>query len=167
MTHVFDINAQVDRFFDDASVPAGQPVCVLLMGGTGSGKTTIRQERYATGYALLDAATIFISLTGPTYFDFPHADFEMPLNAIGSAVAERAIRERRNLVVEFIGADVDPMKRVIEALTACGYKVDLQFIDCDVTEAWNRNLNRGPDNISAYYTEPYHVRWLLAATAAG
>jgi hypothetical protein len=39
-------------------------------------------------------------------------------------------------------------------------------VTLDVEVAMERNLNRSPDNISAYYTEPFHLRWILANALA-
>jgi hypothetical protein len=44
--------------------------------------------------------------------------------------------------------------------------VQVEYVHCDIDEAWRRNLARGDDNISAWYTQPYHFRWLLAACGA-
>lgn len=160
-----DIDTEAGRFFDDSSLPAdGQPVVVFLLGGVGSGKSTIRQQQFASGYVLLDAATIFLNLTLPARIAFPDKELDEPLNAIGLAVAARAVREGRRIVVECIGLEVGPISAAIDSLKSKGYKVEAQFVDCDVEEAWKRNLNRGEDNISAYYLEPYHLSWLMEAT---
>ncbi len=33
-------------------------------------------------------------------------------------------------------------------------------VTCSEEEAQKRNLQRGENNISAYYAEPFHYRWL-------
>ena len=159
----FDIQAEVDRYFDDSSCTDEEsPRIVVLMGGTGSGKTTIRKERFSRGYVLVDAAEIFLSLSRGEFFPFPDA-FEQPMDVIGGLVARRAISERRNIVTELIGAEIEAIKELIEAMRGIDYVVSAQFIDCDIEEAWRRNLARGDDNISCYYAEPYQLRWLLEA----
>lgn len=163
----FDIRAEMDRYFNDASLSNGaQPRIVILMGGPAAGKTTVRKQRYATGYVLVDAAEVFLSLSRGEYFDFP-GPFDHMLNLIGPQVARRAISERRHILTELIGADFEPTKVLIDAMIAIGYRIDLQMITCDVEEAQQRNLGRGDDSISAYYAEPYQRTWLHeAATAA-
>lgn len=43
--------------------------------------------------------------------------------------------------------------------------VEVVALTCDLDESIDRNLSRGDDNISAYYTEGYHALWILGATA--
>jgi hypothetical protein len=159
----FDIGAEINRYFDDSSLPDGaESRIVIFMGGVASGKTTLRKQRYSTGFVLVDAADIFLNLSRGGFFPFPEA-FEEPMQIIGSILAQRAVAERRNIVTELIGAELDPAKDLIEAMLAIDYKVDLQAITCDVEEAQRRNLNRGDDCISAYYAEPYQRAWLMDA----
>ena len=84
---------------------------------------------------------------------------------IGTAVARRAIQERRNIVTEIIGHEFEPTKELIDAMLAIGYKVDLDAVVKDVVEAWEWNLKRSEDNISAFSTEHYHRKWLIGAAA--
>ena len=158
-----DLNAEVDRYFTPDSVPAdGQPRLLLIMGGPAAGKTTLRRRNYSTGYVLVDAAEIFISLSRGGYYDFPDA-FEEPMDLIGRLVASRAIRERRNIVTEIIGSDVEATTELIDAMHSIGYEIEGAAVTCDVEEAMKRNLSRGDDNISCYFAEPFHRGWLIDA----
>ena len=108
----FDIGAEIDRYFDDSSVPHGEESrLIILMGGPAVGKTTIRKQRYSKGYVLVDAAEIFLSLSCGEFFPFPDA-FEQPMDIIGSLVARRAISERRHIITELIGADYELTKEL-------------------------------------------------------
>ncbi len=40
--------------------------------------------------------------------------------------------------------------------------VEVSFMDCDLEEGKRRDANRG-DNISAYYAEPFQIRWIIEA----
>ena len=161
-----DISAEIDHYFDDSSVPRdGEPRIAILMGGPAVGKTTIRKQCFATGYVLVDAAEIFLSLSHGKFFPFPDA-FEQPMDIIGGLIARRAISERRHIVTELIGSDYEPTKNLIEAMRAVGYMVDVQGITCGIEEAQHRNISRSDDNISCYYAEPYQRRWLLEAAYA-
>lgn len=163
-----DLNAEIDRYFTPDSVSVdGQPSLVLVMGGPASGKTTLRRQQYASGYVLVDAAEIFISLSRGGYYDFPDAFLE-PMDLIGRLVASRAISERRNIVTEIIGSDFDETTELIEAMRSVGYKIEAVGVTCEVEEAMRRNLSRGEDNISSYYAEPFQRQWLIdAAQGAG
>ena len=160
-----DIDAEVDRLFDDSSLPAdGQPVAVIISGGVCAGKTTIRKQKYSTGYVLIDAAEIFLSLSRGEYLPFPEA-LQEPMDLIGRLVARRALSERRNIVTEIIGAEVGPVQQLIDALRSIGYSVQGAVITCDVEEALRRNESRGDDDISAYYAEPFQRAWIVEACA--
>lgn len=159
----FDVATEIDRYFDASSVPHGEePQIIILMGGPACGKTTIRKQRYSTGYVLVDAAEIFLSLSRGEFFPFPEA-FEEPMNIIGSLVARRAIAERRHIVTELIGSDYEATKALIDAFLTIGYRPDIQAITCDLAEATRRNASREDDCISSFYAEPYQRRWLLDA----
>ena len=158
-----DLNAETDRYFESGSLPAdGEPCLVLIMGGPATGKTTLRRQQYSTGFVLVDAADIFISLSRGGYYDFPEA-FEEPMDLIGRLVANRAITERRNIVTEIIGNDFDATTELIEAMRSIGYKIEAVAVTCELEEAMKRNLSRGDDNISSYFAEPYQRRWLIEA----
>lgn len=157
-----DIDAATDRFFDAKSVAAAQPAIVILVGGICSGKTTFRREQYPDGFVVLDAAEIFRLLYPDEEYVFSE-EFDDLINLVGNVVAARAIKERRNIVTEMIGADSDAMMSVIDGMKQAGYKVDAVLVDCDRELAWERHERRNDDSLSAYYTESYHQRWLLTA----
>jgi hypothetical protein len=158
-----DFNAETDRYFKPDSVPAeGHPCLVLIMGGPATGKTTVRRQNYSTGYVLIDAAEIFISLSRGGYYDFPDAFLE-PMDLIGRIVANRAISERRHIVTEIIGSDFDETTELIDAMRSIGYRIEAVGVTCDIEEAMKRNLSRGEDNISSYYAEPFQRQWLIDA----
>lgn len=164
---VFQINIgqEIDRFFDNSSIPTnGQPELVLILGPACAGKTTLRRQQYSSGYVLIDAAEIFLSLSRGNYFEFGEA-FEEPMEFIGSAIAQRAIKERRNIVTEMTGGSNDIIT-IIDAMKELNYKGQVPYVHCDLEEAKRRNRNRGNDNISAYHTGPYHERWILNAARA-
>jgi predicted ATPase len=159
-----DLNAEVDRYFDDSSVSKiSQPEIVILMGGPASGKTRLRRERFSAGYVLVDAADIFINLSRGGYYDFPDA-FQEPMDLIGRLIASRAVRERRNLVTEIIGSDFEGTRELIDALRSVGYKVTIEAVTCDIEVAMERNMARGENNISSYYAEPFQRSWLIDAS---
>jgi hypothetical protein len=52
---------------------------------------------------------------------------------------------------------------LIDTITAGGYRSELVHVTCEIKKSWGWNVSRGPDNISAYYTEPFHMRWIMTA----
>ena len=109
---------------------------------------------------LIDAADIFLSLSRGEFFPFPEA-FEEPMNCIGRLITKRGLSERRNIVTEIIGAEVEATKQLFKALRSIGYNTQFVGILCEVEEAMRRNLSRGDDNISAYYAEPFQRAWII------
>jgi len=85
------------------------------------------------------------------------------MDQIGSAIILRAIKEKRNIVTEIIGVDPEKLLILLDAIESTGYKVDVIALTGHIKETWIRNINRGANNISAYYCEPYHMQWILEA----
>jgi hypothetical protein len=161
----FDIRHEIDRYFDDSSLAREEaPRIVLIAGGPAAGKTWFRKEKFARGYVVVDAAEIFLSLSRGEFFPFPGPFWE-PLDLVGGLVARRAIRERRHIVTELIGAEYEPLEQLIEAMLAIGYAVSGTHITSPLDLAMQRNLDRANDNISAYYTESFQRRWLVEAAS--
>ena len=164
--HIFDIGEEMDRYFDDSSLPLiGQPRLVIYLGGVASGKTTLRQKWHSRGHVLVDAAEIFLNLSRGSYYDFP-GPFTGLLHIIGKSVAARAVAERRNIVTELIGSNYEETKDLFEAMTSIGYGIEAKAITCDIETAMRRNASRGEDSISAYYCEPFQRSWLQGAATA-
>jgi hypothetical protein len=157
-----DPDLEAARFFDDSSLRSERPKLVIIAGGICAGKTTVRRQQYGTGFVVLDAAEIFLSLCRGEYLPFP-GPLARPLDTIGTAIAKRAIREGRSIVTEILG-DQEPMLYSLQdGLAACGYKLEFLYIDCEMEVGLRRNENRGDDNISAYFTQEFHEKWLLRA----
>lgn len=161
-----DVTDEVGRWFDDASRSGkAKAELALVTGGVAVGKSRMRRERFGRGFVTLDAGEIFIHLSRGRYIEFP--DFlEEPMNMIGGLIAAQAVRERRNIVCELIGAEAEPLERLIETYRALGYYISVTGVTADLEQSLRWNEARSDDNISAYYTEPFHLRWLLAAAAA-
>jgi hypothetical protein len=160
----FHLDTEIDRLFNDSSIPADQrPNAVIIMGAVAAGKTTVRKQKYPSGYVLIDAADIFLSLSRGEFFPFPEA-FQETMDLIGRLVADRALSERRNIVTEIIGAEEKPARQLVEALGSVDYAVHVVLVRCDdIQEAKRRNMSRGDDDISAYYAEPFQRTWIIDA----
>lgn len=128
-----DVAAEVERYFHDSSlVRNGPPELVLITGGAAVGKSRMRRARFACGYVNLDAGDIFIRLSQGRYIDFP-SFLEEPMDMIGGLIAWQALRERRNIVCELIGAEVDPVKRLIDTYRALDYHIAVTGMTADLS----------------------------------
>lgn len=156
----------IERYFDDSSLAkGGKPKLVLIMGGTGSGKTTIRKQKYSTDYVLIDAGDIFKVICGGNDINYQFGeDFLEAMEIIGQETANRAINEKRNIVMEIIGDKLETVNMINDSMSACGYEVQLEAVICDPVEAYKRHLKGAYEFLSCYFSEPYHIKWLLAAT---
>ena len=85
------------------------------------------------------------------------------MELVGRRVAQRAIREKRHIVTELTASDLEPTQALLSAMTRAGYTPQMVGLTCDIDVAMQRNLNRGENNISAYYAEPFHRQWLTEA----
>lgn len=155
-----ELRPVADRFFDDSSRSEASPELVLLYGCVASGKTTYRQRHFASGYVALDAGEVFAALGYGSTEAFPPAD-PTRLNRVGSAIAERALRERRNLVIELVSNYPDQLDQVLAAMQRHGYTVRVVVLECAPEEAVRRNDARGTDSVSAYFGQSFHLAWLL------
>jgi hypothetical protein len=153
------------RFFDPSSLAVGEaPVLHVVMGAPCTGKTRFIRAHFRSGVVHVDAPRVFLGFCRGEVLAFP-GELEEKLERAGAAVARRAVEERRSIVVEVIGQD-ERLEEMTRALESCGYRVDIQVLDCDVETAVKRNEARGENNISAYYAEAFHYRWLMAAARA-
>ena len=165
-----DITDIIDGFFaDPSSLSSGSaPRFVLIQGCPSSGKTYLRRQQYTNGFVVLDAADIFLKFPDAPDLPFP-GPYAEPLEVIGVLVAKRAIQERRNIVTEMIGTveDSDPIliNALMHGMKNLGYPVDVAFVHADLDVCLERNNNRGKEEISSYYTERFHRKWLLDAIA--
>ena len=156
----------VAQYLAEATVATSRPPrCVVICGAVAVGKSRHRREHYSSGYALVDAASIFVSLAPDEVLAFPDA-LRSEVESAGQALAFAAISTRADIVTEVIGASESLMTQLVDALRSVGYKVELQYIHADPVQAWKGNLARGDNNISAFFAEEFNVRWLIRAAQA-
>ncbi len=138
----FDPIAEMGRYLEDSSVAITQsPRAVIIAGGVATGKTGLRRAEYSTGYVLLDASDIFLSLCQGEDLDFP-GPIEEPMNLIGYGIAQRICRERRHIVTEIIGGEIALLTQLLETIKSAGYQTNLVGVRCDTAAAVERNANR-------------------------
>jgi hypothetical protein len=166
-TRIFEFNvpAEIERLFHDASAAGNPPKAVILMGGVATGKTTLRKQQFSTGYVLIDAGEIFLNLSRGEFLPFP-GPLEPAMEAVGCGLTERALSGRHNIVTEIIGADQQLVDQLITSLQNLSYRVEIAQLTCSPEEAVNRNRTRRvEESISAYYSEAIHSRWISEISA--
>ena len=158
--------APSDQFKEAGAVgtTAGkQPKFVLIMGGIGVGKTTMRRQQYTDIYVHIDASEIFAQLTGGKYCDFP-GEYREELELLGSGIAKKALSERYNVVMEIIGDSLDMVESIANGVRAIGYDVESIVLTGDVEECLKRHkkaCETDVNYVSAYYTQEFHQKWIL------
>lgn len=140
-----------------------QPNLIIIMGGVCSGKTEFRKNKYlAPKYTHINAGEIFIELSENEYYEFP-SHLEEKMNQIGLEKFQACIFKKKDIVIEIVGDNYEAVKELLELAKKIDYKTSIEFLECDIDEALQRNENRGNNNISAYYCEPYHLNWFKKA----
>lgn len=156
---------KLDAFIDQqfaGITPAVPPRFVFVIGPIASGKTRHRRT-YAPGeFVQLDAGDLFNALGGHEDMDFP-GELEAIMNDAGRRIAERAIAGRYSLMIEASGDQRAALMPIIERMKALGYRVEMEAVTVDLDKSIEYNEARGPDNISSYFAQDYHLAWLADA----
>jgi len=130
------------------------PKFVVITGGTGAGKTTLRREKYAKDYVNFDFGEMLSVLEeakGKSYNRLQ--DF----SALAcSALLEIAIESKKNIVIEIIGDDEKLITPVLDGMRGIGYEVSIEYVHADPVEAYERHVKASKEDakyLSAYFTE--------------
>lgn len=161
-----DLVNEVDKFFDDSSLSKNDsPKIIIVTGGNGAGKTTHIRENYSKGFVIINAEEIYRNVM---IFDDFGEKSRMIVDPIGALIAERAVRERRNIVLEMLGDTIESIDPIINAMTLIGYKVDVNYINSDMEESYERHLKAVKEDrgyVPTYYSQDYHRLWILFAVS--
>ena len=157
-------NAIIDSFFDNNLLSQEAPRAVIVTGGVGAGKTTIRRKTFAKGYVQLDGGDIFARIVDEATAD--NVDLYLPtIDAIGQQITRRAIKERRNVAIEHIGDNPNELKTLVDSLERLDYIVDISMIHCDFAEAYRRHLAAIDTDfryLSCYFTKDLPTKWIVS-----
>lgn len=158
-----ELSRVVDSFFDNGSKTQSPPRAVIVMGGVGSGKTTLRRNKLAENYVQIDGSDIFAQIVDEDTAD--DLDLYLPIiDKIGQEITSRAVREKCDLAIEHTGDNADEMKSIIDKLESIGYIVDISMVNCDPAEAYQRHLaatHADYHYLSCYFTKDLHTKWIL------
>lgn len=137
------------------NVPTSNPPkFVMVMGGVGAGKTTIRRQQFADGYVNIDAGEIYQALLKSYDPDDPKLE---DYTAFAThLILKECILEKKNIVIEIIGDSAEAITPVIDKMKEIGYEISVSGITCDPAEAYERHLKAVKEDknyLSAYYTQ--------------
>lgn len=156
-----NIDTVVANYFEGVA-RAPEPVLCVIAGPVASGKTRYRRRFKPGEYVHLDAGDVFNALGGPDSPDFP-GELEEAMNEAGLRIATRAIAERYSVLLEVSGDRVEDLTLIAQDLRPLGYRVELVGLSVDLDRSLANNEARGPDNISSYFAQDYHLAWLADA----
>lgn len=152
------VKAAEDEFLGKSPITE-KPRFVVIDGPVGVGKTTIRREKYADGYMMVDAEDCFQAVKK---IEGDAEKRTLYLQALGAELVARAIAERRNIVIEVLLDEIEPIQTIIKKMKDAGYDVQVVAVQNDVEKSWQNNLNRGKDNVSALHTQDLTMSWFTS-----
>jgi len=127
---------------------SGKPVAIVMMGGPGSGKSTMRSQLFSdAGYVTVDNDAIKEKI--PHYWiGVANSDSDAAKRVHGVAgdivheLTRRATRQGYNVIIDGTGRHLDGMERTIKDLKKKGYEVRLMMPHTPVEEGKRRAANR-------------------------
>jgi len=146
--------SELAKLFWEKGISENPPKLVIFMGGVGSGKTTIRKQKYSTGYVHFEFGEIFNTIKKE--FGEDNTKLSSYATMASYMILGESLENRRNIVIEIIGDNYDIITPVIDKMKEKGYEVLLKSITCDIAEAYERHLNavkEDSDYLSAYFTQ--------------
>jgi predicted kinase len=157
-----DLETTVNEFIPAKSKAEGQPRFLIIAGATAVGKTLLRRQKFGNTYVTLDAGDIFLSLTCNRNLRFPSSALDFEVNCVGYNILMRAFSEKRNIICELSLIPYEEYRGYLGLVKELGFLVEIEWLDCDLDTAQERNANRENEFISSYYTDPYHLHWIAA-----
>ncbi len=132
---------------------------IILIGPICSGKTLYRKEHITKSHVVLDAGEIYLQLYSSAGGFGEHLTEE--LNYIGTEIIKKIIANRYSFILEIMPDQYKNLIFIINQLKKLGYKTTGIKFDCTEEEAKERNSKRDKNDISSYFTENFHIAWLL------
>lgn len=138
------------------------PLLVILTGGVGSGKTTIRNKNYANNFIHFEFGEIYTLLK----HTFGEAnDKLMTYTSLAcDLILQEAIKDKRNIVTEVIGDKKGILEHIMDGMINQGYKISVEYIYCEQAEAYKRHLKlveEDKDYLSVYFTQEATMAFFL------
>jgi hypothetical protein len=130
------------------------PKLVILMGGVGAGKTTIRRQKYSNGFVHFDFGEYFVIFSKKFGENNPKLTGYTAIAC--DLILKECLSQKKNIVIEIIGDKKDSFNPIIDGMVKAGYSISIEFIECDPIESYKRHLkavDEDKDYFSAFYTQ--------------
>lgn len=115
-----------------------KPQLVILTGGVGSGKTTIKKQKYIDGYVNFEFGEIYNVIKKEFGENDPKLTTYTVL--ICDTILNESIEAKKNIVIEIIGDNKEIIDTIVGKMKDSGYEISIEFIFCDPIEAYKRHL---------------------------
>lgn len=138
------------------------PLLVILTGGIGSGKTTIRNKNYANNFVHFEFGEIYTILKHK--FGEKNDKLMSYTSLACDLILQETIRDKKNIVTEVIGDKKGILDQIIDGMIKQGYKISVEYIYCEQAEAYKRHLKlveEDKDYLSVYFTQEATMAFFL------
>lgn len=150
----FDKVGEVSKRFSENGVSENPPKFVIVVGGVGSGKTTMRRQTYSTGYVNFEFGEILTAIKKALGDDGSRSNRLVSLAC--DFILHESLDKKKNIVIEIIGDNKELIDPVLDGMKKLGYDVSVELILCDPVEAYKRHLKlveEDKDYLSAFFTQ--------------
>jgi hypothetical protein len=147
----------VEEFLSKGKVEK-KPTFFVLTGPIGSGKTRLRREQYEKDFVVLDAGEIYLRLTNDGQIEMP--DLAQRMALIGEMISSQAIQTKKNLLVEVLIDQEEPIMSITAGMMELGYETKVVYVENTTEKSWQNNLSRSAHNFSAFYSQELTMSWL-------
>ena len=139
-----------------------KPELVIIMGPVAGGKSShIRDNYVSAGYVWIDMARIFFDLQSQTGIKLNRRT--QLINFIGVVTLDLALLEKRNIVIELVGDELERIDTLIDAMKAHGYKTKITMVNSANDGCFINEKTKKAEYMSSFYTEPFHLDWFERA----
>jgi len=139
------------------------PELIIIIGPVGAGKTSYIESNFSKGYVWLDMARIFFDLQKNTGIRLNRRNEVM--NFIGVVTLDLAILEKRNIVMELVGEELEKIDRIIDLMKTHGYNVKITVINSPDDTCFANTKPVSQKHMSSFYTENFHLDWFEKTAA--
>lgn len=140
--------------FLENGISENPPKFVIFIGGVGSGKTTIRRQKFANGYVNFEFGEIYNATEKE--FGEDNARLSDYAALASDMILKESIEGKKNIVVEIIGENKEVIDPVVNKMKDIGYDISIQAIYCDPVEAYERHIKAVKEDkkyLSAHFTQ--------------